>query len=92
MVPEVPVDPHPIFYQNSPLIIIVRGTHGKQPSGWMLPRNGPREVTHQMAKKIEQRLDIIIDTVLYRRLPEVPGIAAEGWASVSEVAAKFRRR
>jgi hypothetical protein len=76
-----------------PFIVIVRGTHGKQPSGWMLPQNGPREVTHKMAKKIEPLLDIIIDTVLDRRLsdsselPKVPGIAAEEWASANEDAA-----
>jgi hypothetical protein len=47
---------HPIF---------VRGSHGKQPDGWMIPPNGPK--SKQMALFIEKKVDNVIWTIRSRR-------------------------
>jgi hypothetical protein len=81
-----------LLTRSSNYIVIVRGTHGKQPDGWLLPPNGPKKVTNAMVQRIQRRLDDIIDTIKNRRLSDSLhiGIAEnpEGWDAGNEEGTK----
>jgi hypothetical protein len=52
------------FPQNS---ILVRASHGKQPSGWMMPPNNLAQIRLRMVRIIEGRVDNVLWKIHSRR-------------------------
>ena len=40
--------------------VFVRASHGKQTDGWMIPPNGPKQITNQMAHFIGEKVDDVV--------------------------------
>ena len=48
--------------------VFVRASHGKQTDGWMIPPNGPKQITNQMAHFIWEKFDDVVWKIQgYRR-------------------------
>ena len=66
-------------YPNHP--ILVRASHGKQTDGWMIPPNGSKSTTNQMAKFIVGKLDDIIWKIRSGRRDDSNELDLEGTGS-----------
>ena len=40
--------------------VFVRASHGKQTDGWMIPPNGPKQITNKMAHFIGEKVDDVV--------------------------------
>jgi len=70
--------------------IVVHATHGKQPTGWLMPPKGPKWVTNIMAEQIERQLDEVINRCQSSRrsdsVPEDEEDVTVGHTEMSHVA------